>query len=232
MQTTKLILVAAAVVLSYLFLDRVFPLVVILAGIVWLSSSRIASAVQSNRRGGPSLASGFARLLRLPVAPHHRGFRFQRDGERLACATVLNGESPGIELLDLWTDGGRSVPLCFVLRYGEPTAYEETLVENTVIPGVRFEYRLVRMATAAGVQAASNLPDLAAQWIPQMQALADAVAPIRLSRIFYDGQTLHVQFLPVTDTPAASAEALVGRLVDMSLTLQGVLDKVTFKASL
>jgi len=232
MQITKLILVVAAVVLSYQFLPRAFPLVVILAGIVWLSSSRIAAAVQSTRTRGTSQAHLFGRRLRLPVAPHHRAFRFQREGERLSCATVHEGEAPGVELLDLWTHGWSPVPFCFVVRFGDALVDADTLVENTAIPGVRFEYRLARIETVSGVQAASNHPDLAAQWIPVMQALADAIAPIRISRIFYNGRALHVRFVPVADASPASAEALVSGLVDLSLTIQDVLDKVTFKASL
>lgn len=228
MKMWKGLALLAALVLVYLFVPRFLPWAIVLAGLVWITTSRVAASTPVRSREEITQAHRFATALGMDYARWTRGFRFMREGWRLRVATVPEG-SDGLELLDLTIGGWPVVPLCFLVRGANPPLREENLVENSRIPGTRFEYELRPFDAAAPLEGASNLPDLMGHLRDELGELARHSTG--LQRLFFNGRVLHLQFR-MEGLEASVVPGMVDAWLEVALGLEDVLDRVNFRAPL
>jgi hypothetical protein len=97
---------------------------------------------------------------------------------------------------------GRRTPFGFAIRPDRPPVRWVHLVENTPIPGARFEYQLKPVAVGGGLEAASNHPALLEDWLHgetlqtlrslgEASFLASGEAPsLALQGVHFDGRRL------------------------------------------
>ena len=118
----------------------------------------------------------------------------------------------------------RRVPFGFAIRPAAPPVRWVHLVENTPIPGARFEYQLRPVPLDGGMEAAANHPELLGDWLQgetleTLRALGGAGA-LALQGLHFDGHRL--QSLWVWRDPPPEAVLRLAAL--RTLLLAGELD--------
>jgi hypothetical protein len=120
----------------------------------------------------------------------------------------------------------RRIPFCFALRPAKAPVRWVHLVENTPIPGARFEYRLRPVAVGDAFEAASNHPALLEDWLhgetlETVRALGAADAPV-LQGLHFDGRRL----VSLWAWRVVPPEALLRLAAMRTLLLSGELDQL------
>lgn len=229
------IVLLAAIAASYLWAEGIFPFVAIAGGLLWFST-RHRTAEERRSSTEPTLAHEYASLLGIQIPQQHRGFRIRGGSVPLSVQVVAEGISDsGPLVLDLGAPGMRQVPFCFILRSLEAPHRFEDLVENSRIPGVKFEYELSRLTLPSPLEGASNQSDL-------MDPILDSVVRwsrccsrtngLRLQSVFFNGKVLHTRFdLDGQATPLEARQLLETHRQFLD-DLWHLLDQVQFKAPL
>ena len=142
------------------------------------------------------VAAEAARLLRGARRNRQGGWNVPMAGGHVRVGQgTLPGQVAGDEpFLTLSVPLGRRVPFCFAIRPAAAPLRWVHLVENTPIPGARFEFRLKPVAVGGGLEAASNHSALLEDWLhgetlATVRALGEAEAPA-LQGLHFDGRRL------------------------------------------
>ena len=170
-------------------------------------AARLLNGARRNRQGG----------WNVPMAGGH-----VRIGQE-----ELSGQVAGEEIfLTLSVPLGGRIPFCFAIRPSSPPVRWVHLVENTPIPGARFEFQLSPVPMGGDLEAASNHPALLGDWLhgetlQTIRSLGEAEVPA-LQGLHFDGRRL-VSLWAWRDPPPGA----VLRLAAMrTLLLAGELDNL------
>lgn len=170
-------------------------------------AARLLSGARRNRQGG----------WNVPMAGGH-----VRVGQGELPEQVSGEET----FLTLSVPLGRRAPFCFAVRPEKPPVKWVHLVENTPIPGARFEYRLQPVAVDGAFEAASNHPALLEDWLQgetlgTVRSLGDTEAPA-LQGLHFDGRRL----VSLWVWRGAPPEAVLRLAAMRTLLLAGELDQL------
>ena len=206
------------------FLERsLFP-VFLVASVIFI----IAEHVRGRRAAAPIRAVAAEAAQRLKGARRNRqgGWSVPMAGGHVRVGQgALSGQVRGDEpFLTLSVPLNRRVPFAFAIRPEDPPVRWVHLVENTPIPGARFEYQLRPVPLDGGMEAAANHPELLGDWLQgetleTLRALGGAGA-LALQGLHFDGHRL--QSLWVWRDPPPEAVLRLAAL--RTLLLAGELD--------
>jgi len=150
----------------------------------------------------------------------------------LSAFDVQVGGKP-VHVVDLASPTFRKVPFCFLVRSSTSPVKEAQLVENSKIPGIKFEYQLKAVDVAQGLEAAANMADLFESIIvdnPAVEILRIfELQGVSALKVFFNGRVLHTYFVLHDSATPASAARLLDKHSGFHLTLLEILDKVDFK---
>jgi len=233
MSVWKTAALVGLVVLSYFFARSYFEIVALMAGLLWASEYYRTRNEAARLRPAASVAP-LAQLLGRRWRPFLRSMklRWKNVHMNLAAFVVKSGAGE-VQVTDVATPAFRKTPFCFVIRAVTSVVREAQLVENSRIPGTRFEYALRRVDVPAPFEAASNMADLFADVMGQTPAEARVeragVDSIEVQKVFFNGRVLHSH---IVVSPLVSRVELA-RFLDahtaFHLTLVDIIDKVNFK---
>ncbi|MFH1530412.1 MAG: hypothetical protein ABIK09_06715 [Pseudomonadota bacterium] len=145
----------------------------------------------------------------------------------------LLGQVAGEEIfLTLSAPVGRRVPFCFAIRPTKPPVRWVHLVENTPIPGVRFEFQLRSIPVGSDLEAASNHPALLGDWLQgdtlrTLRVLGEAGTPA-LQGLHFDGRRLVSLWVWRDPPPEAILRLAAMRTLLLAGELDTLLDDVQF----
>jgi len=209
-------------------------MVVLVCALVWgMDYLRTrGSTGQVKRRGS---VARLGEMLGVETRRNQSSFRFPRAGAIGELSAVLAGSAgEELPLVELALPTFRKVPFCFVVRMKRARLRESELVENSQIPGIRFEYVLRRVDLADSLEAAANLPDL----------FADALAgvggeeglrrlggkDIQLQKLYFNGRSLHfLTVMPEEGPGPGELEVFLDDAFAMHSRLVELVDRVEFK---
>jgi len=168
-------------------------------------AARLLKGARRNRQGG----------WNVPMAGGH-----VRVGQGMLPEQVSKEET----FLTLSAHLPRRNPFCFAIRPAQPPVRWVHLVENTPIPGARFEYRLQPVTVGGGREAASNHPALLEDWLhgetlQTIRSLGEA-ADLPLQGLHFDGHRL----VSLWAWRAPPPEAILRLAAMRTLLLAGELD--------
>ncbi len=226
-------LVVGVVILAWFFAHSYFDWIVLVAGALWVTEYFRS---RSQGEGGPRHVSiePFARTLGVPVRTQQRTLKVRWNGVLLNLAA--HEETAGLRtvtLLDIASPSFHKAPFCFVVRPQKATVREADLVENSRIPGIKFEYQLRRAEVHQSLEAAANLPDLFADVMAASngaELLAWGGGDAHVQKLFFNGRVVHTSALLAESAPRATLAALLDSHVAFHLNLLDLVDDVDFKA--
>jgi len=232
MATWKTTLVVGVVILAWFFAHQYFDWILFIAGGLWVTEFfRSRAQGEGQRRALPIEA--LARALGIPVRANQRTVKVRWNGVLLHLAA--HEETVGVRthtLYDIATPAFRKTPFCFVARPRKAKVREADLVENSRIPGIKFEYQLRRADVPEPLEAAANLPDLFADVMaagngPQIVQWGAPAAAVQ--KVFFNGRVVHTFALLDETAPQAQLAALLDSHVAFHLNLLDLMDDVDFK---
>lgn len=230
----RTLFLVAIVAASWWYDQKVFPLVAFLAAAAWLTPFIRGKETDSDADTG--LVKRAAEWLGYGSRAFLRSFRMLwRDMWLHVRSVRLGPEHHKVELLVLSTAFSTQVPFCFVVRTREQVVREATLVENSRIPGTPFEYELARLDVGTVLEAASNLTDLMTEVLGQ--TLKDDLEraskrAISLQQVHFNGTHLVSQLYVAREATALDMTLAADLHVRFHLTLEALLENVSFKAPL
>lgn len=226
-------LVAGVVVLAWFFAHSYFDWVVLVAGALWVTEYfRSRSQGEGGQRPVP--VEPFARILGLPARAQQRTIKVRWNGVWLHLSA--RAETVGLRtvtLFDIASPSFHKAPFCFVLRPRKAAVREADLVENSRIPGIKFEYQLRRAEVPEALEAAANLPDLFGDVMAAGDVaggLAWGGAEAQVQKVYFNGRVVHTCALTAEDAPREQLVALLDSHVAFHLNLLDLMDDVDFKA--
>jgi hypothetical protein len=231
----KGIVLVVVLTVFYLFAPRYFPAAVLI-GIVTAVTTWFRTRDQQTSADTLETVERACNLAGLRRHPFQKRVKFRRPDAvfSLSAFTVTHKGRPQ-DVVDLSSLTFRKVPLAFVLRTPAALVKEAQLVENSRIPGVRFEYQLKRVELGGGLEAAANMPDLLMNIFKEsMEPLVELfkMPGVQVQKIFFNGRILHTHFvLPHTAT-GGQVTQLIDRHHQFHLTLLAILNNVNFNVPL
>lgn len=223
---------ASVVVLAWFFAHRYFDLIALVAGALWVTEFfRSRSHGEGQRRA--VAIEPLARALGIPVRASQRTVKVRWNGVLVHLAA--HEETVGIRTItvyDIASPSFRKTPFCFVARPKKATLREADLVENSRIPGIKFEYQLRRSEVPEPLEAASNLPDLFADVMAAANGFAfpEWGAPAaQVQKVFFNGRVLHTHAIADEKAPQEQLAALLDGHIAFHLNLLDLVDDVNFK---
>ncbi len=223
----KTLLLVGVVVLAWFFAHRYFDLVMLIAGILWVTEYfRSRQMGEGGERPVP--VDDLARRLGIPVRTGQRSVKARWNDVLVQLSAVE--VTAGTRRLTVYTF--RKAPFCFVIRPRKAVIREADLVENSRIPGIKFEYQLRRVELPPPLEAAANLPDL----FLDMAENADGARVDRwgdggaaVQQTFFNGRAVHTHFVVEGNGGGPSPAALLDAHVAFHLNLLDLVDDVNFK---
>ena len=226
MSAWKWFLVLLVLAILWVAEPSLFP-VFFVASLVFI----IADHIRRRRTPAPqaTVAAEAARLLNGARRNRQGGWNVPMAGSHVRIGQGgLPGQVAGDEIfLTISVPLGRKIPFCFAIRPPTPPVRWVHLVENTPIPGARFEFQLSPVPVAGALEAASNHPALLGDWLHgevlgTIRSLVETEA-LALQGLHFDGRRLVTLWVWRGQTPGA-----VLRLAAMrTLLLSGELDQLT-----
>jgi len=214
------------------FLERsLFP-VFLVASVVFV----VAEHVRRRRTAAPprAVAAQAAGLLKGAQRNRRGGWNVPMAGGlvRIGQAELPGQVAGGGPFLTLSVPLGSGVPFCFAVRPAEAPVQWVHLVENTPIPGARFEYRLRPVSMAGSLEAASNHPKLLGDWLHgetlgTVRALGEAGDPA-LQGLHFDGRRLVSLWVWREPPPEACLRLAAMRTLLLAGELDTLLEEVQF----
>jgi len=233
MRLWKTLLLLLVVVMAWFFARRYFEVVVVVTGVM-----AGLELFRSRREGAggprPVTVAPWAELLGLRRWAAPRNLKLRRHGTlvQVYASTVRRGLGE-VTVYDVATPTLRKVPFCFVARAPKAAVREAQLVENTRIPGVRFEYALTRAEWPQPLEAASNMADLVGDLAARLGSnpLLIGWRPqgLALQKLFFNGRVLHTHVVTGPRLDRNELWAFIDAQVDFHLTLLDLIDNVDFK---
>ena len=229
----KSLLLVTVVVLSYLFTPRYFPYVTLMGGLAWVSLY-FRSRSEADVSGAAAAFAAAADLIGIKRRPLQRSAKFRRGPVLLNLSAFdVRAGARAVHVVDLASPAFRKVPFCFLVRSSRSPVKEAQLVENSRIPGIKFEYQLKRVDVPAGLESAANMEDLFESVIvdnPAVDVLdAFELGGVQTLKLFFNGRVLHTHFILHDSATRESVARLVEKHTGFHLTLLEILDKVDFK---
>jgi len=230
----KIGLLLGVLTAGWFLLPRHFDMVVLVCALVWgVDYLRVRAGRPDVRRRGS--VSRLGEMLGIETRRNQASFRFPRAGAigQFAALTVESGGRE-VDLVELSLPTFRKVPFCFVVRYRGSKLRESDLVENSLIPGTRFEYVLRRVDTGEPLEAAANLPDLLADALAEGEG-ADRLRRIggdgiRLQKAFFNGRSLHfLTVMPDEGPGPGELELFLDDAFALHAWLVELVDRVEFR---
>ncbi len=178
----KTLLLVGVVVLAWFFAHRYFDLVMLIAGILWVTEYfRSRQMGEGGERPVP--VDDLARRLGIPVRTGQRSVKARWNDVLVQLSAVeVTAGTRRLTVYDLASPTFRKAPFCFVIRPRKAVIREADLVENSRIPGIKFEYQLRRVELPPPLEAAANLPDLFLDMPTGPASIGGATAGLRCSR--------------------------------------------------
>jgi len=226
----KTLLIVVVIAGAWLFAPDYYQMVALMGGLVWLTEF-----FRSRNLAGPAAASidSPAKMLGLQVRSGQRGVKFRWHSRPVhLTAAVTAGTVREHVVYELALPAFRKTPFCFVMRHVKAVVREAELVENSRIPGTRFEYALERVDSAPPLEAAANMPDLYRELMVSWEGPAPdlwAERGVQVQKVFFNGRVLHTHILLDTDLDQAELRQFLDQQVAFQLTLLTLVDKVDFK---
>jgi hypothetical protein len=231
----KTLLLVTVVALAFLFARDYFEVVTLLAAVAW-SVEYFRTRPTPGEEGSGRSVERLAELLGQKSRPFLTSLRLRVEGVPFN-TTAFAVPAGGGELVvhDLACPTFRKTPLCFVVRPTRALVREAQLVENSRIPGIRFEYMLKRVEVPSPLEAACNMPDL----FEELQRRADPWAwlggstnrGLSVQKVFFNGRVLHSHVVLGEGTTGGELMPFLAAQASFCLTLVELLDKVDFKVS-
>jgi hypothetical protein len=230
----KIGLLVAVLIAGWFYLPRHFDMVVLICALVWgvdYLRGR-GSRTEWRRRGS---VGHLGALVGVETRRNQASFRFPRGaalGEFSAHSVEVGGRV--LDLVELSLPTFRKVPFCFVVRDTTAQLRESDLVENSVIPGIRFEYVLRPVELGGKLEAAANLPDLFNDMVAALGG-EDRLRKlggrdIRVQKVFFNGRTLHfLTVMPEAGPEPGGFEVFLDDAFNIHARLLELVDGVEFK---
>lgn len=229
----KSLVIVVLVSLSYIFTRRYFPYIAIFGALLWISQY-LRSRGESDQAGAAAAFAAAADLLGLKLRPFQRSIKFRRGPVvlNLSAFEIPAGAKP-VHVVDLASPTFRKVPFCFLVRSSSSPVKEAQLVENSRIPGIKFEYQLKPVDVPAGLESAANMEDLFESIIVDNPAV-DILEAFDMGggetlSVFFNGRVLHTHFILHDSATHDHAARLLDKHTGFHLTLLEILDNVDFK---
>ncbi len=232
MAAWKTTLVVAVVILAWFFAHQYFDWIAFIAGGLWVTEFFRSRAQGEGQQRAVSIEP-LARALGIPVRANQRSVKFRWNG--VVTHLSAHEETVGVRtvtLYDLASPAFRKAPFCFVVRPRKARVREADLVENSRIPGIKFEYQLRRSELPEPLEAAANLPDLFADVMKASNGseIASWGAPAaQAQKVFFNGRVVHTVALADDTAPQEQLAALLDSHVAFHLNMLDLMDDVDFK---
>ena len=229
----KTLILVTLVVASYFLLRSYFEIVAVVAGVVgvsvWVDHIR-RDRTEEKRVGVEDLAA----ILGVGRGGPLGSFRVRENGVliHLSSQEIQTGNKR-LRIVDLASPIFRKTPLCFVVRPSNARLRESQLVENTRIPGTKFEYVLERIDLDKPWEGATNMVDLFDDihdlWASELGGALPRAPATPVQAYFFNGRVCHTYAL-IEGVPVREAlERLLRFHASFHLTVVEITDKVNFK---
>jgi hypothetical protein len=232
MATWKTTLVAAVVILAWFFAHHYFDWIAFIAGGLWVTEFFRSRAQGEGQRRAVSIEP-LASALGIPVRANQRTVKFRWNG--VVIHLSAHDETIGVRtvtIYDIASPAFRKAPFCFVVRPRKAKVREADLVENSRIPGIKFEYQLRRSELPEPLEAAANLPDLFADVMAagnghEIVKWGEPAAQVQ--KVFFNGRVVHTVALADETAPREQLAPLLDSHVAFHLNMLDLMDDVDFK---
>lgn len=229
----KTLVLVVVVVASFVFARDYFELVTLMAAVLWATEHFRTRGERAGKTQKASVAA-IADLLGRRRHPFQRSMKLRVRGVAMnVTAFVVTRGSSEVQITDIATPLFRRTPFCFVVRLKRSLIPEAQLVENSKIPGVRFEYALKRMEFDQPFEAASNMPDLMGEVLgklPPADRLEALLADgLKLQKYFFNGRVLHSYLVAGDELGRVELTEYLGAHVEVHRALRQTVDNVNFK---
>lgn len=224
------LIITAAVLLFFWFVERALFWPMTGLAVLVLLTTHIRT--RKSRRAGSGLIEKIGAVLGRKVTG--KKIVLSVASGELALSEIDPAHFGKTAMLAIASDVGLACPFCFVMRPAARPVAGDTLVENTPIPDIDFEYSLARQEALDGWECASNMPSLMLEFLLDPEVMANLAvlqgsAEPRLQEFLFDGRELRSLWLPADTMQEHNLRRILARLVLLSTDLGELLSGVHFK---